>query len=154
MDTELNKELSNEEYQMVMKHLKKCSASLVIREMQNKTTLRFHLTPVTMAKINNSGYSRCWKDVEKEKHSSLVGEITSWYNHCGNQTGGLDNPAIPFLGIYPKDVLTYSKDICSTMFISALFIVARSWKEYRYPSKEKWTQKNVVHLHNRILLSY
>ena len=58
--TELNKELSVEEYQMAEKHLKKCSTSLVIREMQIKTTLRFHLTPVRMAKIKNSDDSRCW----------------------------------------------------------------------------------------------
>ena len=44
-----------------MKHLKKCSTSLVIKEMQIKMTLRFHLTTVRMAKIKNSGYSRCRK---------------------------------------------------------------------------------------------
>jgi hypothetical protein len=53
-DTELNKEFSTEN------HLKKCSTSLVIREMQIKTTLRFYLTPVRMAKIKKSGDSRCW----------------------------------------------------------------------------------------------
>jgi hypothetical protein len=42
------------------KHLMKCSTFLVIREMQIKTTPRFHLTPVRMAKIKNSGDSRCW----------------------------------------------------------------------------------------------
>jgi hypothetical protein len=46
---------------MVKKHLKKCSTSLVIREMQIKTILRFHLTPLRMAKIKNSGDSRCWR---------------------------------------------------------------------------------------------
>jgi hypothetical protein len=46
---------------MTEKHLKKCSTSLIIREMQIKTTLRFHPTPVRMAKIKNSGDSRCWQ---------------------------------------------------------------------------------------------
>jgi hypothetical protein len=46
---------------MAEKHLKKWSTSLVIREMQIKITLRFHLTPIRMAKIKNSGDSRCWQ---------------------------------------------------------------------------------------------
>ena len=52
--TELNKEFSIEESLIVKKHLRKCSRSLVIGEMQIKTTLRFHLTPIRMAKIKNS----------------------------------------------------------------------------------------------------
>ena len=55
-----NKEFSPEEIRMAEKHLKKCSTLLVIREMQIKTTLRFHLTPVRMAKVKNSGDIRCW----------------------------------------------------------------------------------------------
>ena len=51
------------------------------------------------------------------------------------------DPAIPLLGIYPEDVPTCSKDTCSTMFIAALFIIARSWKEPRCPSTEEWIQK-------------
>jgi hypothetical protein len=50
-------------------------------------------------------------------------------------------PAIPLLGIYPEDALTCNKDTCSTMFIAALFIIARNWKEPRYPSTEEWIQK-------------
>jgi hypothetical protein len=57
--TELNKEFSAEEYQRAEKHLKKCSMSLLTRELQIQTTVRFHLTPVRMAKIKNSGVSRC-----------------------------------------------------------------------------------------------
>jgi hypothetical protein len=58
-DTELNKEFSTEEYRMAEEQLKKYSTSLVIREIQIKTNLRFHLTPVRMAKIKNSGDNRC-----------------------------------------------------------------------------------------------
>ena len=53
----------------------------------------------------------------------------------------LEDPAIPLLGIYPEDVPTGKKDTCSTMFIAALFIIARSWKEPRCPSTEEWIQK-------------
>jgi hypothetical protein len=49
--------------------------------------------------------------------------------------------AMPLLGIYPKDSPIYDKDICFTMFIAVLFIMARSWKQLRYPSTEEWIQK-------------
>jgi len=52
-----------------------------------------------------------------------------------------EDSAIPLLGIYPKDAPTYKKDTCSTMFIAALFIIARSWKEPRCPTTEEWIQK-------------
>ena len=52
-----------------------------------------------------------------------------------------EDPAIPLLGIHPEDVPTGKKDTCSTMFIAALFIIARSWKELRCPSTEEWIQK-------------
>jgi hypothetical protein len=45
-----------------------------------------------------------------------------------------EDPAIPLLGIYPQDVPTGNKNTCSTMFITALFIIARRWKEPRCPS--------------------
>jgi hypothetical protein len=52
-----------------------------------------------------------------------------------------EDPAIPLLGIFPKDTLRYSKDTCSTMFLAALFILARSWKEPICPSAEERIQK-------------
>ena len=89
------------------------------------------------------------EDVEKEEYSSIVGGFASLYNHSGNQWRFLrkfkivllDDLTIPILGIYPVDVPTGKKDTCSTMFIAALFIIARSWKEPRCPSTEEWIQK-------------
>jgi hypothetical protein len=53
----------------------------------------------------------------------------------------LKDPAIPLLGIYLEDVPTGKKDTYSIMFIVALFIIARSWKEPRCPSTEEWIQE-------------
>jgi hypothetical protein len=55
-----------------------------------------------------------------------------------------EDPAIPLLGIYPEDVPTSKKEMCSTMFIAALFIISRSWKEPRCPSTEEWIQKSFI----------
>jgi hypothetical protein len=52
-----------------------------------------------------------------------------------------EDPAIALLGIYPEDVPTGNKDTCSTMFIAALFIIARSWTKPICPSTEEWIQK-------------
>ena len=58
---ELNREFTTEESLMTEKHVKKCSKSLVVREMQGKMTLRFHLIPIRMAKIKTSGDNICWR---------------------------------------------------------------------------------------------
>jgi len=134
---------------MSKKHLKKCSISLVIREMQIKTTLRFHLTPVRMVKIKNSG-DRCWPGYEERgtflhcwwdcKHIQPLWKSV-WRFLRKLNIPLPEDTAIPFLGIYPKDAPTYNKDACSTMFISVLFIIARSWNEPRCPSTEEWIQQ-------------
>jgi hypothetical protein len=57
--TELSRTFSKEEIQMVKKHMKKCSPSLAIKEMQIKTILRFHLTPVRITITKNTNNNRC-----------------------------------------------------------------------------------------------
>jgi predicted transcriptional regulator len=58
--TELNTTFLKEEIQMAKEHMKKCSPSLAIKEMQIKSTLRFHLTPVRIAMIKNTTNNMCW----------------------------------------------------------------------------------------------
>ena len=104
---------------MAEKHLKKCSTSLVNREMQIKTTLRFYLTPVRMAKIKNSGGHITWRGCrERGTFLQLLWNyklVHALWKSIRRLIRKLDivqpeDLAIPLLGIYLKDVLIYNKD--------------------------------------------
>ena len=118
--------------------------------MQIKTTLRFHSHQSEWLRSKIQVRADAGQDVVKEGYSSIAGGdcklVQPLWKSVWQFLRKLDivlpeDPAIPLLAIYPEDFPTGKTDTCSTMFIAALFIIVRSWKEPRCPSTEEWIQK-------------
>ena len=129
--------------QIADRYMKRRSTLLIIREMQIKTAMRYHLTPVRVAIIKKNTNDKCWQGCgEKEtlvhrwSECKLVQPLwkTVWKFLKKLKIELPYDPAIPLLGIHPKKTRTLiRKDTCTPMFIAALFTIVKIWKQPKCP---------------------
>ena len=114
-----------------------------------KTTIRYHFTPVRMAALQKSTNSKCWRRYREKGtllhcwwECKLVQPLwrTVWRFLKKLEIELPYDLAIPLLGIYTEEI-RIERDMCTPMFITALFIIARTWKQPRCPSADEWIRK-------------
>ena len=114
--------------------------NITITEMKIKTTMRYHLAPLRMSAIKKSTNNKCWRGCWWEcKLVQALGR-TVWRFLKKLEIELPYDPAIPLLSIHTKET-RIERDKCTPTFIAALFIIARTWKQPRCPSADKWIRK-------------
>ena len=153
------------------KCMKRCSTSLIIREIQSKTTIRYHFMSERLVVLQESTSNKCWigwrekrtflhcwwecKLVQplwrtlqtflKNKQKNKNKKQTFKYNFYTTQP-------VPLLGIHTKET-RIERDTCTSMFITALFLIAKTWKQPICPPADEWIRK-LWYIYTMVLLSH